>query len=177
MVRKLKVFAAPIGFYETVVAVPSRAAAQRAWGVHQDLFKAGMAHETDDATATKSALAQPGEVLKRPIGSKGAFKTDPEGGPVVAVGPTRVAKVSPSRTTPAPPKPRPKPDRSELTAAEAAVEALAARRRDEQAALKVEADAVAARKREGDARFATAQREARQAVAAARRRYRAAGGR
>jgi len=46
--RKLKVFQAQLGFYDTVVAVPGRAAALRAWGVHQDLF-AGRTPSTPNA--------------------------------------------------------------------------------------------------------------------------------
>jgi hypothetical protein len=50
---KMMVFEAHLGFYDTVVAAPSRAAALRAWGVHQDLFAAGEARVTSDPLAFK----------------------------------------------------------------------------------------------------------------------------
>ena len=57
--RKLKVFQAQLGFYDTVVAAPSQAAALRAWGVHQNLFADGLARITDEEHAVEAALAQP----------------------------------------------------------------------------------------------------------------------
>ena len=44
--RRLKVFQAQFGFYDTVVAASSQAAALRAWGIHQTLFANGEATET-----------------------------------------------------------------------------------------------------------------------------------
>ena len=44
--RKLKVFQAQFGFYDTIVAAPSQAAALRAWGVNQNLFASGEATGT-----------------------------------------------------------------------------------------------------------------------------------
>ena len=81
--RKLKVFQARIGFYDTVVAAPSQAAALRAWGVRQNLFTEGRAGQSEDAGAREAALARPGTPLRRPIGSNGAFAVHPEGKPVV----------------------------------------------------------------------------------------------
>jgi hypothetical protein len=63
--RRLKVFQAQIGFYDTVVATPSQAAALRAWGVRQDLFAAGQARIADDAQAIDAALAHPDTPLRR----------------------------------------------------------------------------------------------------------------
>src|SRR5688572_9369193 len=72
---RLKVYASPQGFYETVVAAPSQKAALEAWGTHQDLFASGMAKVvTDDDEAIAAAVARPGEVLSRPAGSREAFK-------------------------------------------------------------------------------------------------------
>ncbi len=48
---QLKVFAARLGFFETLVAAPSRKAALQAWGAHQDLFKDGTAAATADPAA------------------------------------------------------------------------------------------------------------------------------
>src|SRR4051812_5719728 len=75
--RKLKVFQASVGFYDTVVAVPSQAAALRAWGTHQNLFKDGVARPAEDEAAIHAALAQPGIVLRRAIGTSDRFGLDP----------------------------------------------------------------------------------------------------
>jgi len=68
---RLKVFVTSDGLTDYVVAVSSRAKALAAWGVRQDVFKEGAAHETDDPALVKAALAQPGEVLRRPAGTRG----------------------------------------------------------------------------------------------------------
>src|SRR3569623_1181065 len=89
---QLKVFAAPQGFYETVVAVPSQKAALEAWGTRQNLFAEGMARVETDPAAVKAALAHPGQVLRRPAGGAGEFKP---GGSAAAV-----------KAPKAPPKPK-----------------------------------------------------------------------
>src|ERR1700761_6696856 len=73
MAARLKVFVTTDGLTDYVVAVSSRAKALAAWGVRQDVFKEGRAHETDDPALTKAALASPGEVLRRPADSGGAL--------------------------------------------------------------------------------------------------------
>lgn len=70
MAAKLKVFVTSDGLTDYVVATSSRPKALAAWGSHQDLFKTGLARETDDAALAKAARAQPGEVLRRPAGSR-----------------------------------------------------------------------------------------------------------
>jgi hypothetical protein len=67
---RLKVFVTSDGLTDYVVAVSSRAKALAAWGMRQDVFKEGQAHETDEPALVKAALAQPGEVLRRPSGSR-----------------------------------------------------------------------------------------------------------
>lgn len=74
MAKKLKVFHASIGFFELAVAAPSMKAAAEAWGSNQDIFKNGLAKETEDAGIVEAALASPGVVLRRAIGSDDAFK-------------------------------------------------------------------------------------------------------
>jgi hypothetical protein len=71
MAARLKVFVTSDGLTDYVVAVSSRAKALAAWGVRQDVFKEGQAHETDDPALVKAALAQPGEVLRRASGVRG----------------------------------------------------------------------------------------------------------
>jgi len=73
MAAKLKVFVTSDGLTDYVVAATSRPKALAAWGSQQDLFKTGIAHETDDAALAKAARAQPGEVLRRPAGSRAAL--------------------------------------------------------------------------------------------------------
>jgi len=70
MAAKLKVFVTSDGLTDYVVAATSRPKALAAWGSHQDLFKTGLAHETDDPALAKAARAQPGEVLRRSAGSR-----------------------------------------------------------------------------------------------------------
>lgn len=73
---KLKTFTTEQGFFELAVAAPSRAAALRAWGMKHDLFAQGLARQSQDKAAIAAAQARPGEVLRRPLGSKGAFRIE-----------------------------------------------------------------------------------------------------
>ena len=70
MAARLKVFVSSDGMTDYVVATTSRTKALAAWGSHQDLFKNGLARETDDPALARAARAQPGEVLRRPAGSR-----------------------------------------------------------------------------------------------------------
>jgi hypothetical protein len=71
MAPRLKVFVTSDGLTDYVVATSSRSKALAAWGVRQDVFKEGQAHETDDPVLVKAALAQPGEVLRRATRAEG----------------------------------------------------------------------------------------------------------
>lgn len=75
---RLKVFRAHQGFYDSIVAAPSQKKALEAWGAKPTLFSQGFAKETKDADAVSAALAQPGVVLRRPFGSRGEFKLEPD---------------------------------------------------------------------------------------------------
>jgi hypothetical protein len=70
MAPRLKVFVTSDGLTDYVVAVSSKAKALAAWGIRQDVFKEGRAHEVDDPALVKAATAQPGEVLRRPAGTR-----------------------------------------------------------------------------------------------------------
>ncbi|HEY9219348.1 MAG TPA: hypothetical protein VIO94_14970, partial [Phenylobacterium sp.] len=70
MAARLKVFVTSDGLTDYVVAASSKPKALAAWGVHQDLFKTGAAKETDDPALIAAALEQPGQVLRRPAGSR-----------------------------------------------------------------------------------------------------------
>jgi hypothetical protein len=71
MAPQLKVFVTSDGLTDFVVATSSKAKALAAWGVRQDVFKEGQARETDDPDLLAAARARPGEVLRRPAGTRG----------------------------------------------------------------------------------------------------------
>lgn len=71
MAPRLKVFVTSDGLTDYVVATTSRAKALAAWGLKQDAFKEGRARETNDPALVKAATAKPGEVLRRPAGTRG----------------------------------------------------------------------------------------------------------
>ena len=129
--QKLKVFRTPIGFHDAYVAAPSQKAALEAWGADSNLFAQGIAEQVDDPKLIAEPLANPGKVLKKVRGSadehfaelerspsrKNATKTSEDGGKVVEL----KSKA----------KPRPKPSRDELDAAEEALEKGAKKHRKE----------------------------------------------
>jgi hypothetical protein len=73
MPRRLKTYQTSLGFFDLAIAAPSMAAALRAWGSDTNLFQQGFAKETDDPATVAATLAKPGVVLRRPVGSDGAF--------------------------------------------------------------------------------------------------------
>jgi hypothetical protein len=73
MARKLKTYVTNLGFFELALAAPSMKAALEAWGMGHNAFHQGFARESDDPRIVAAAMAKPGVVLKRPVGSKGAF--------------------------------------------------------------------------------------------------------
>jgi hypothetical protein len=85
--RRLKVFQAHLGFYDTVVAAPSQKAALEAWGAGKGEFAKGFAKVTNDPVAVQIALAHPGAALRRPFGSSGPFKREADVVPVPKIPP------------------------------------------------------------------------------------------
>src|ERR687897_948901 len=73
MAKKLKTYQTSVGFFDLAIAALSMAAALRAWGSKTNLFQQGFAKETDDPAIVAATLAKPGVVLRRPVGSDGAF--------------------------------------------------------------------------------------------------------
>lgn len=65
MAARLKVFTWSDGFHAFTVAASSRPRALKAWGIDQDLFKTGLAHEADEGADRDVALASPGVVISR----------------------------------------------------------------------------------------------------------------
>ena len=75
MAPRLKVFCTTNGLTQYAVATSSKAKALAAWGTKQDLFKEGMASETNEAALVEAALARPGEVVTRSALDAGALKS------------------------------------------------------------------------------------------------------
>src|SRR5215204_4510341 len=73
MARKLKTFTTSAGFFDLAVAAPSMKAALEAWGSRSNLFQHGFAKISDDPKIVAATMARPGVVLRRPVGSNGAF--------------------------------------------------------------------------------------------------------
>jgi colicin import membrane protein len=78
MPRKLKTYQTSQGFYDLAVAAPSMKAALAAWGTSRNLFHQGFAKETDDSEVIAAAMAKPGVVLQRPVGSDKPFREHAE---------------------------------------------------------------------------------------------------
>lgn len=94
--KRLKVFQARLGFYDTIVAAPSQKAALAAWGAKPGEFAKGFASVSTDPRTVEQAMALPGQVLKRPIGSNGPFKlvADPVPAPKSSARPRAAAKAT-----------------------------------------------------------------------------------
>jgi hypothetical protein len=121
--RPLKVFRTSIGFQDAYVAATSRKAALEAWGTTKDLFAAGLAELVSDARLTKAPLAQPGAIIRIARGTTAQH--------LAAAKPVRVPRPEThepeaARADDEPPPPlqkrRPRPRRTKLDRAEAALE-------------------------------------------------------
>ena len=166
----MKVFRAQLGFFDTVVAAPSQAAALRAWGVHQNLFADGQARQiTDDPQAIEAALAHAGVPLKRAVGSKDSFALEPVSLPRVP-DPPKQAKAKAAAP------PRPPADRSALDAAEQALRSLDDDRRAEEATFRQRQEALDADRKAAQAAYVARHAAVAQALVDARAAYRKAGG-
>ena len=115
MPRALKTYRTAIGFHDAYVAAPSQKAALEAWGADANLFARGMAEVVTDPVLMAEPLAHPGQVIKRPRGSMAEHLAAlPEEKPASP----RKAKARGAA------RPRPRPDRAPLEAAEEALAAL-----------------------------------------------------
>lgn len=168
MPRKLKVYRAQFGFYDTVVSAPSQAAALRAWGTHRNLFADGEARVETDERAIEIALAHPEIPLRRGIGTVDPFSLEPR--PPRLPDLPRTGKPKPTKSKPKAAA-KPPPDRSALDAAEKALDAIEQERQrteehfaERRAAL--EAEEAVARKD-----YAAARSKAEAAVARERAAY------
>lgn len=175
--RKLKVFQAQFGFYDTVVAAPSQAAALRAWGTHQNLFASGEAKVTTDEAAVAAATAHPETPLRRAVGSSDAFALEPTSLPKVPDAPrkTKTAVKPAAKSKPVAPA-RQGADRSKLDAAEQALEELDQQRKREEADFRREEEDLEARRTAAQSGYVKARKAATAKVVDARTVYRKAGG-
>lgn len=79
MPRKLKVFQTSLGFHDLAIAAPSMKAALKAWGASEsNLFQQGFAKQSEDQQVIAAAMAKPGVVLRRPVGSNKRFQEHAE---------------------------------------------------------------------------------------------------
>jgi hypothetical protein len=173
--RKLKVFQAQFGFFDTVVAASSQAAALRAWGTHQNLFASGEATIATDEAAIVAATAHPEIPLRRAVGSSDAFALEPTSLPKVPDAPKKAPATPAAKAKSATPK-RPAADRSKLNVAETALHALDERRKSEEAAFRREDDELGQRKTSAQSAYVDARKAATAKVVEARTAYRKAGG-
>jgi hypothetical protein len=164
--RKLKLYRTQIGFFDTIVAAPSQAAALRAWGVHQNLFAEGRAEAIDDSKAMEAAAKHPEQPLRRAIGSNGAWEPS-TAGPSAAQAGARQGKTAAQR------KP---PSHKRVERAQAALAKLEADWTERQDAFHRRQAEFDAELRQAEADHAARRRRAEETLSDARRAYHAAGG-
>jgi hypothetical protein len=134
-------------FHDAYIAAPSQKAALAAWGSEANLFGLGMAELVTDEALTKQPLETPGKVIKLPRGSAEEHyaalpksevpkhkprKTSNEDEPSTKTNGGAQSGIerrdAKARSTPVPPKtrpaakPKPRPSRTKLDAAEQALE-------------------------------------------------------
>lgn len=148
---RLKIFCTTSGFYDHVVAAPSRPAALKAWGAKTDLFSMGVARQISDPKIEKKALERPGEVIR--------LKRSGEEAPAPKRTPKRKAKP---------------PSRAKLKSAEERLTTMTAKQDKELAAIDDELQALAKRRNQLEARHAKARRSAEERVEQERDAYRSA---
>ena len=78
MPRKLKIYQTSLGFFDLAIAAPSMKAALEAWGADSNLFHQRAAKESEDPQVIAATLKKPGVVLRRAVGSDGAFSEHAE---------------------------------------------------------------------------------------------------
>lgn len=151
MARQLKVYRTAIGFFELAIAAPSMKAAAEAWGASADVFSRGFAEQTDDAKIVAAAMAKPGVVLRRPVGTEGAFSEK---------------AALPKDDTPPASKPAPRAANSN-TKREADSKAAEKAKRDEAAAREREQKRLAEEKLRQEAEAARERKQREEAIAKA----------
>jgi hypothetical protein len=174
--KKLKVFQAPFGFYDSVVAAPSQAAALRAWGSHQNLFAEGVAQVVTDEKIVAAALAHPELPLRRAVGSNGAFELEPSSRPSVPDAPKGAKEKAFKEPKKPAAKKAPPPDRSALDEAEKSLRDLSEKLKAEEAEFERKREQLNDDEARAQLAYSDARRAAAAAVEKARKAYAKAGG-
>jgi hypothetical protein len=125
-------------------------AALEAWGASSNLFHQGFAKESDDSDVIATAMAKPGIVLKRPVGSNKPFREDADLPTAASLDLPRIKEEARPKKAKAP-KPRKHDEKAERLAA-AAFEKERSRRekqreKEEAAAAKAREKRMAAMQR------------------------------
>lgn len=149
---RLKVFCTTSGFYDSLVAAPSRKAALEAWGAKTDLFSMGAAGLVSDSKLAEKALKRPGEVIR--------FKRTGTGRREEARPANKKRTIRAKR-----------PSRARLEAAELALAKLDEACSRETAAIERELEKLKDRRDKLEARHARARKAAEQKVERAREAY------
>lgn len=142
--QKLKVFVTPIGFHDAYVAAPSQKAALEAWGADSNIFAQGIAEQVTDPKLMEEPLASPGKVIKRVRGSADEHFAELDR----AAPKKKAAKESGKVVQLKPKKPKPKPSRDELDAAEEALEKAEKKQRKKLREIDDELQALERKRRE-----------------------------
>jgi len=142
--QKLKVFVTPIGFHDAYVAAPSQKAALEAWGADSNIFAQGIAEQVTDPKLMEEPLANPGKVIKRVRGSADEHFAELDR----AAPKKKAAKESGKVVQLKPKKPKPKPSRDELDAAEEALEKAEKKQRKKLREIDDELQALERKRRE-----------------------------
>ena len=142
--QKLKVFVTPIGFHDAYVAAPSQKAALEAWGADSNIFAQGIAEQVTDPKLMEEPLANPGKVIKRVRGSADEHFAELDR----AAPRKKAAKESGKIVQLKPKKPKPKPSRDELDAAEEALEKAEKKQRKKLREIDDELQALERKRRE-----------------------------
>jgi colicin import membrane protein len=148
MPRKLKVYQTSQGFYDLAIAAPSMKAALEAWGAASNLFHQGFAKEADEPGVIAAAMAHPGVVLQRPVGSSAAFREHsglPTKESLGAPAPRGEGRANKKKTEAKPRKPSVSPKRDEKAERRAAAAFEKERERRERERRKEEAAAAKVR--------------------------------
>lgn len=135
----LKVFRTPIGFHDAYVAAPSQKAALEAWGADSNLFASGSAERVEDPELMREPLAKPGQVVRR---LRGTLAEHMAALPKKATAPPTEPERSQRRETDRagsqharPAKPKPRPSRTALDRAKAALAGLESKHAEARAEL------------------------------------------
>lgn len=174
--RSLKVYQTQFGFYDTVVAASSQAAALRAWEIRQNLFSTGLAKIATDPQAVEAARAHPEIPLRRAAGSSDPFVLEPTHLPTVPEGPKDDVQ-KPTARSPVPRSPpKPPPNRSLLDTAEADLRKLEETHARQEADLRRRQDELDTERAAAHAAYIADRKAVTEAIKSARQRYREAGG-